>query len=223
MEEWIARRINSAHIQKTGVHTRKRSYLYVVTEFIDGQTLAQWMRDNLKLDLATVRRMAQQIVKGLRAFYRLEMLQQDLRPENIMIDSAGTLKIIDFGSTQVAGISGAAMTTQRVEMPGTAQYAAPKYFLGEDGTDHSDLYSLGVIVYQMLAGRLPYGAQMTQSATRTAQKKLQYRSILEEGRDVPAWVDEALRKAVHPEPHKRYGELSEFLYDLPSPNQAFLA
>ena len=104
MEEWVARRINSAHVLKPCLQSRKRNYLYVVTEFIDGQTLAQWMIDNPKPDLETVRGIVEQIAKGLRAFHRMEMLHQDLRPDNIMIDKTGTVKIIDFGSTRVTGV-----------------------------------------------------------------------------------------------------------------------
>ena len=100
MEEWVARRINSAHVLKPCIQSRRHNYLYVVTEFIDGQTLTQWMIDNPKPDLETVRGIVEQIAKGLQAFHRLEMLHQDLRPDNIMIDRTGTVKIIDFGSVQ---------------------------------------------------------------------------------------------------------------------------
>ncbi|MBV0881823.1 protein kinase [Noviherbaspirillum sp. L7-7A] len=222
MEEWIARRINNAHVLKAGAQTRKRNYLYVATEFIEGQTLAQWMRDNPRPDLATVRGLVGQIARGLLAFHRLEMLHQDLRPENIMIDASGTVKIIDFGSTRVAGLTETAMRLERAEMPGTAQYAAPEYFLGERGTPRSDLYSLGVIAYQLLTGRLPYGAQVAKATTRAAQRKLQYRSVLDDQRDIPAWIDETLRRALQPDSQKRYQELSEFLYDLHHPNKAYL-
>ena len=222
MEEWIARRISNAHVLKASAQTRKRNYLYVATEFIEGQTLAQWMRDNPRPDLATVRGLVEQIARGLLAFHRLEMLHQDLRPENVMIDASGTVKIIDFGSTRVAGLTETAMRLERAEMPGTAQYAAPEYFLGERGTPRSDLYSLGVIAYQMLTGRLPYGAQVAKATTRAAQRRLQYHSVLDDLREIPAWVDETLRRAVHPEPQKRYQELSEFLYDLHHPNKAYL-
>jgi serine/threonine protein kinase len=222
MEEWVARRINSAHVLKPCLQTRKRNFLYVVTEYIDGQTLTQWMIDNPKPDLETVRGIVEQIAKGLFAFHRLEMLHQDLRPENIMIDSTGTVKIIDFGSTRVAGIMEVATQTEQNNILGTAQYTAPEYFLGENGTSRSDLFSLGVITYQMLIGRLPYGAKVAQSRTKSAQKKLRYDSVLDDDREIPAWIDGVLRKAVHPDPYKRYEELSEFVFDLRHPNNDFL-
>lgn len=222
MEDWIARRINNAHVLKSCTQTRKRNFLYVVTEFIDGQTLTQWMIDNRKPDLETVRGIIEQITKALRAFHRLEMLHQDLRPDNIMIDSTGTVKIIDFGSTRVAGIIEMTTPLRRDNMLGTAQYTAPEYFLGEQGSERSDMFSLAVIAYQMLTGKLPYGAEVAKCKTKAAQNKLMYDSLRYENREIPAWVDDAIRKAVHPNPYKRYEELSEFIFDLRHPNQAFL-
>ena len=222
LEEWIARRINSAHVLKPCRQTRKRNYLYVVTEFIEGQTLAQWMIDNPKPDLVAVRGIVEQIARGLQAFHRLEMLHQDLKPDNIMIDTNGTVKIIDFGATRVAGIEEVDSPIMQINMLGAEQYAAPEYFLGENGSPSSDLFSLGVIVYQMLSGKLPYGAAVPRSRTRAAQRKLAYESVLHEDREIPAWVDDAIRKAVEPDPNDRYTELSEFIYDLHHPNQAFL-
>jgi serine/threonine protein phosphatase PrpC/predicted Ser/Thr protein kinase len=222
MEEWIARRINSAYVLKPCSQTRKRNHLYIVTEYIEGQTLTQWMIDHPKPDVETVRGIVEQIAKGLLAFHRMEMLHQDLRPNNIMIDNTGTVKIIDFGATRVAGIMEITTAIERNNILGTAQYTAPEYFLGESGTTRSDLFSLGVIAYQMLSGKLPYGAQVAKSKTKAAQRKLVYDSVLDDEREIPAWIDETLRKAVHPNPYKRYEELSEFLFDLRHPNKAFL-
>jgi serine/threonine protein phosphatase PrpC/ribosomal protein L39E len=222
MEEWVARRINSAHVIKPRAQSRKQDYLYVVTEYVEGQTLTQWMTDNPKPSLETVRGLVEQIARGLQAFHRLEMLHQDLRPENIMIDATGTAKIIDFGATRISGIADDAPVGSENAVLGTAQYTAPEYFLGEGGSTRSDIFSLGVIAYQMLTGRLPYGAQVAKTRTRSQQKKLKYKSALDDNRDIPAWIDGTLRKAVHPDPLRRYDELSEFIFDLRHPNAKFL-
>ncbi len=220
-EEWVARRISSAHVLKPCLPTRKRNYLYGVSEYIDGQTLAQWMIDNPRPELEAVRGLVEQIARGLRAFHRLEMLHQDLRPNNIMIDKTGTVKIIDFGATRVASLMEAGPGGPEAIL-GTAQYTAPEYFLGESGSPSSDVFSLAVITYQMLTGRLPYGAQVARARTRSAQDKLRYDSVLDDDKEIPAWIDGVLRKALHPKPAKRYEEAAEFAYDLRHPNAAFL-
>ncbi|WP_020210066.1 bifunctional protein-serine/threonine kinase/phosphatase [Gilvimarinus chinensis] len=220
MEDWIARRLDNLHILKAVDNSRKRHYLYLVTEYIDGQTLVQWMRDNPKPTLEKVRDIIEQIARGLQAFHRQEMIHQDLRPNNVMIDSEGTVKIIDFGATKVAGV--AEVLPEGGDIQGTAQFTAPEYFAGEIPTSRADIFSLGVIAYQMLSGHLPYGSAVSRARSARAQQKLHYRPLAMRRRDIPEWVDEAIAKAVHVKPLKRYAELSEFMADLRKPNRAFV-
>jgi serine/threonine protein phosphatase PrpC len=222
MEEWIASRIKSPHVAKLYIPSRKRNFLYNVSEYIEGQTLAQWMIDNPSPSLERVRAMAEQIARGLMALHRQEMIHQDLRPQNIMIDTAGTLKIIDFGSTRVEGIIDVNIRLEQENLLGTALYAAPEYFLAKTGSVSSDLYSLGVIVYQMFSGHFPYGVEVARAKTQNAQKKLKYTPLYHYNQEISVWVDEAIKKAVSTDPSERYEELSEFLYDLRHPNREFL-
>ena len=223
MEEWIAHRVNSPHVATAYSRPRTRNYIYTVMEFIDGRTLEQWMRDHPRPDLETVRGIVEQIVRGLRAFHRMEMIHQDLRPANVMVDASGTVKLIDFGSARVAGVMEIAGTSDQDVLLGTAQYAAPEYFLGEAGSTRSDLFSLGVITYQMLTGELPYGVEVAKCKTRMAQNRLTYTSALQYNRALPAWIDPVLRKALHPDPFKRYEALSEFTFDLRHPSKELLS
>jgi serine/threonine protein phosphatase PrpC len=222
MEEWVARRIDSPYVLKPCPPSRRRNFLYVAMEFIEGQTLRQWMIDHPRPDLETVRNIVEQTAKGLRAFHRKEMLHQDLRPDNIMIDKTGTAKIIDFGATKIAGVAEAAPSFTGDEILGTAQYTAPEYFRGAGGSPRSDLFSLGVIAYQMLTGQLPYGAQLAQARTKSQFGRLRYQPASDENRDVPPWMDAALRRAVDLDPAKRYESLSEFVFDLRHPNENYL-
>ena len=223
IEEWVARRINSIHVLKPCVQTRKRNFVYLVSEYIEGQTLRQWMLDHPAPHIEVVRGIVEQIARGMLAFHRLDMLHQDLRPENILIDDTGTVKIIDFGSVRVAGIAEIETSIEQPSILGTEQYTAPEYFLGEAGTARSEQFSLGVISYEMLSGRLPYGTRVAQLRSKQAQRALTYTSVLDPAREIPAWVDDAIKKAVHPNPDKRYQELSEFIFDLRQPSKQFLS
>ncbi|MGY3037595.1 serine/threonine protein phosphatase PrpC [Bradyrhizobium sp. USDA 4354] len=222
MEEWIARRIDSPYVLKPRSRSTRRNYLYVATEFVEGRTLRQWMLDNPRPDLETVRRIVEQIATGLRAFHRMEMLHQDLRPDNVLIDKTGTAKIIDFGSVRVAGVAEAAPRSADAEILGTVQYTAPEYFLGEGGSPRSDMFSLAAICYQMLTGHLPYGAQLAKIRGRSDAWRLRYRPAIDAERGIPGWIDGALRKALHPDPYKRHEDLSEFVFELRNPNPAYL-
>lgn len=217
-EEWVGRRINNQNVLKVLPHPRQRQFLYYLTEHYEGQTLRQWMIDNPRPSLTEVRRLIEQIATGLQAFHRLEMLHQDIKPENILIDDSATLKIIDLGSTKIAGIEEIKKPlSQRDRVLGTVNYSAPEILDGGKGSIQSDLYSVGVIAYEMLTGRLPYGEEPT-------VRKLQntdYASARTHNPELPVWVDGALRKAVHKQTALRYELLSEFIYDLSNPNAAF--
>ncbi|MCH9812911.1 MAG: protein kinase [Epsilonproteobacteria bacterium] len=222
MEEWIARRINNAHVLRAYPQSQKRNYIYNVTEYIEGETLTQWMIDHPKPTLEVVRKLIEQIAKGLYAFHKLEMIHQDIRPENIIIDKTGTVKIIDFGSTKVEGIKDINTGIEQENLQGTALYSAPEYFIGLEGSFRSDIFSVGVIMYQMLSGKSPYGVKVARTQTKAAQKKLKYQPLALYRSDIPIWVDKAIQKSLSVDPSARYGELSEFIYDIYNPNKKFL-
>ena len=213
-EEWVGKRLNNPHVMKVYQQTHKRCFLYYVAEYIEGQTLRQWMNDHPNPTLNEVRLLVNQMVVGVRAFHRREMIHQDLKPENIMIDTHGTVKIIDFGSTKIAGLEEIATPLTSHHLVGTLDYAAVEYFRDQPGSNRSDIFSLGVITYEMLTGRLPYGKTLSKRALR----RLEYQPIRNFNQAVPAWLDTVVKKAMHPEPSHRYGHLSEFIYDLSHPN-----
>ena len=169
MEEWIMGRVRSPHVVKPAP-ARRRSHVYVAAEYIEGVTLAQWLRSQPRPGLDAVRRIVDQVAKGLRAFHRLDMLHQDVRPENVMIDAAGNARIIDFGSVSVAGVVEMAPHDEDWTLHGAALYAAPEYFLGERGTVRSDVFALGVLTYFMLTGELPYGVGIPRAAGRATPR-----------------------------------------------------
>jgi serine/threonine protein kinase len=217
-EEWIGRRIQNQHVVKVYEPIRRRRFLYLIMEFLEGSTLRQWMHDHPDPELDEVRLLVEQIAKGLQAFHRLEMLHQDLKPENIIIDQSGTVKLIDFGSTKVAGIAEISSPLEQTNLLGTKNYTAPEYARDQPGTNRSDIFSLAVIIYEMLSGKLPYGEMSSNWKTLDFKNSLVYTPLLDYKRSLPKWISATIRKAVHPDPEKRYGELSEFIYDLSHPN-----
>ncbi|MDX1490140.1 MAG: bifunctional protein-serine/threonine kinase/phosphatase [Pseudohongiellaceae bacterium] len=221
MEEWVGRRIDNPHVLKIYEPTRRRRCLYHVAEFLPGQSLRQWMIDNPNPDLETIRTSVEQIAQGLQAFHRQDMLHQDLKPENIVRDQAGTFKIIDFGSVKVAGIAEIESPVLSGALLGTKNYTAPEYINKQAVGNGADIFSLGVICYEMFCGRLPF-EEAPANWNQKHWQNLQYTPLTDYRDDVPRWVDACLKKAVNPDPKKRYKELSEFLYDLRVPNTKLL-
>ena len=222
IEDWVARRVDNPHIVKPCHTPMPRSAIYVATEYLEGKSLTQWIRENLLPDLDAFRNIMQQLARGLQGLHRQEMLHQDLKPDNILISPDGKLTIIDFGAARVAGLEEAQTGLPQINLLGAAQYAAPEYFIGEIGSPSSDQFSLGVIAYQILTGRLPYGDAVPRVRSTKAIQALRYIAASELNSDIPNWMDAAIKRAVNPTPENRYPQISEFIHDLLHPNSDYI-
>lgn len=222
LEEWIGRRIDNAHVVRIVEQQRPRRFLYYVMEYVAGKTLQQKLDDEGPLSLSEVRQIVPQLISGLRAFHRLDMLHQDLKPGNIMLSDEGVVKIIDFGSTRIAGIADVISPIERKTLLGTREYTAPEYLLGEQAGVQADQFALGSIIYNLLSGQLPYGKHFEKAINRQHLSRLNYQSLTQLQADIPVWVDKAIQKSVQLNPQRRYEVLSELQTDLTKPNPAFL-
>ncbi len=220
VEEWAMRRLNHPGLLSAPPLLRNRRHAFSVSEYVEGQSLHGWLLDHPLPELTVVRDFVKQIASALHAMHRREMIHRDLRPHNILLDGDGRLKIIDFGSVQVAGLDELALHALDAAFAGTMQYSAPEIYRGYEATAGSDLFSLGVITYQMLTGHLPYGPRAAGAASGGALRKLVYTPVTQHNPDVPDWMDAAIAKAVAVDPARRYAELSEFVVDLAKPNRS---
>ncbi len=223
IEEWIGRRISDSHLVRVLEKSRHPNFLYYLMERVQGQPLGEWIRANQKPDINRVVAIVDQIIHGLRAMHRRETLHQDLKPDNIVIEPDGNVKIIDFGSTFIAGVNEIRIPIERGVKLGTLRYSAPEYKLGHRPSQKSDLFSLGLIAYEMLtAGRHAYGEKFENADTLRDFSTLDYSPATRHNPLVPPWLDAALRTAVAINPENRYDALSEFVTDLQRPNTEFL-
>lgn len=220
LNEWVASRIDSPHVVRARAPQRPRGHLFVAMEYVPGQTLAQWMVDHPRPALDEVRTIVEQIARGLQALHRREMLHQDLRPANVLIDAQGTARLIDLASAHVPGLE-AAPDCRPTAIEGTLQYTAPEYLIGQGGDTGSDLFSLAAITYQMLTGQLPYGLQVARLRPGDDPRRLRYLPLAHHRPDLPDWLDAVLRKALHPQPARRQQAVSEFAHDLRAPGPDF--
>lgn len=219
-EEWVGQRIDHPNVMKTFPSHHDKNFLYYLGEHIQGMNLRQWMNDNPTPSLDEVRQLTKQIVQGLRAFQRADMVHQDLKPENIMINQDGRIKILDFGTVKIAGIEEMTSPLDKSIPQGSVNYVAPEYLLGEPGNFRSDLFSLGVIVYEMITGKLPFKEMSTNDVKLKSYADMDYTPALHQRKGLPLWVEGCLRKALQPNPRFRYEALSEFQQDLAHPNQS---
>ncbi|MCF6253257.1 MAG: protein kinase, partial [Thiomicrorhabdus sp.] len=216
-EEWIGQRLKHPGLMKTYKPRAKKQFLYFTTEYIKGQTVGQWITAHPEPKISDVREYIEQLSCALRAMHRQDVIHQDLKPDNVMITDKDRVKIIDFGAVHAAGLAELATVLQRQHPEGTLNYTAPEYLMGEPGSKRSDIFSLGVICYEMLTGKLPYKEKIANKFKLKKYESMHYISIQTHRPDLPDWLDVVLKKACEPNPTKRYGLISEFIHDLKTP------
>ncbi|MEZ0150894.1 MAG: protein kinase [Candidatus Reddybacter sp.] len=221
MESWIGSRIDNPHVAKVIDGGKSKSCLYYLTEYIDGITLERWIKENPKPAVQDVILLVQQIVKGIRAFHSRETLHQDIKPGNILIDKNGQIKIIDFGSCFIQGIAEIATPLEREGVLGTAAYSAPEVVISARSTVQSDIFSLAVIVYEMLTGEPPFEGKLEECRTSKAYLKTKYIPCYDINPLIPIWIDGAVKKGLRFSPERRYEDISEFLHELQKPNPKY--
>ncbi|MBK8326783.1 MAG: protein kinase [Moraxellaceae bacterium] len=159
-EEWIGQRFHHPDIVKTYTPTRPHRYLYLIQEYLEGQSLRTWRKKNPNAPVQTLINFAKPAIKALRALHRRETLHQDVKPDNLFLTESGQLKLIDFGSATVGSLSESLSLRA-----GAAEYAAPEYALGISRDGRADQFSLAVTLYELLTGHYP-----TANITKTQKK-----------------------------------------------------
>lgn len=221
MESWMGSRINNPHVVKVIEPHREKKWLYYLTEYIEGITLEQWIKENPQPGVQEVSYILAQIGKGLRAMHKREILHQDIKPGNIMIDHNGEVKIIDFGSCYSKGIAEIATPLDDAGILGTAGYSAPEVVITGKSTVQSEVFSLAVLAYEMLTGKEPFSGKLNKCRTAKAYLKTKYVPCFDLNPLVPIWIDCAIKKGLRFQANRRHEDISEFLYELQKPNPKY--
>jgi protein phosphatase len=222
-EAWVGERIKHKNVMRIITPEQPSKFLYHVCQYIEGQPLGEWMHDNPHPNIADVRNIIRQVISALRAFQRLDLVHRDLKPDNIMIDQYGHVTLIDYGTVSVASLNESHLNLEESVPQGTLNYIAPETLLHMHADHQSDLFSLGVVCYEMLCGALPYKPMSSSSATVKDYPFWHYLSVNQHRKDLPLWLDLALEKAVSADPKLRYKAFSEFEADINKPNITALA
>lgn len=217
-EGWVGQRINHPNVMKVLNTADDSDFLYHICEYMDGQTLRQWQADTPEPQLSQVRNIALQMVQALRAFQRLDMVHRDLKPDNVMIDAHGKVTLIDYGTVKIAAMHDDINQIVDECPQGTLGYTAPETLVTLNADFKSDLFSLAVIIYELLSGQLPYKSLSATQHSPLGNTVWHYRSIRDYRHDIPFWFDQTLMKATAVKPEHRYSSFSEFINDLNTPN-----
>ena len=199
---------------------KSNSAHFIVTEFVDGKTLRQMMTEK-PLKLRETLNVAIQVAGALVGAHAAGIVHRDIKPENIMIRPDGLVKILDFG---LAKLTDAPVTSAELETPtllqskpglvmGTVQYMSPEQARGKNVDARTDIWSLGIVIYEMVTGKVPFEGETT-SDIIAALIKDEPESIRSTVPDVPLELEEVVKKALTKDLGLRYQTISKFLTDL---------
>ena len=215
-EEEIGRDLDHPSVMKE-FSDDHRSRPYKVMEWVEGRLLRDVMRGTEKMPVARAVRIALGICNALEYIHGRGVVHRDLKPENIMIDADDRVKLIDFG---IAGKAGASRLTFRrlSDVMGTPDYISPEQVEGNRGDARSDLYALGVILYEMLTGETPFCGP---NAFAVMNDRLQHNPVppREIEPAVTPQLQEIVYRAMEREPRNRYASAREFAQDLKNPGE----
>lgn len=183
---------------------------YIVMEYVKGKTLKQIIRDNVRLSYEKALEMAIQIARALDCAHRNNIIHRDVKPQNILVTDDGVVKVTDFG---IAKTPTSVTITNTNKVMGSAHYFSPEQARGNMVDFRTDIYSLGIVLYEMVTGRVPYDAE---SPVSVALKHIQEPVVPPRKLNsaVPESLNKLILKAVEKDPNMRYQSIKEMLSDM---------
>lgn len=184
--------------------------IHIVTEFVDGLDLSELLYKIKKpLPLTFVIYLLEKLLPGIDYLHSKDIVHRDIKPGNILLNSKGDVKITDFS---IARIDGDQKLTKTGNKVGTLLYMSPEQVLGKTPDEKSDVYSLGICLYELLTGKLPYHWDKDLSEFKIMQKIVNEKlpSLKELNADIPDELIKIVEKATHKEPGQRFSSTLEF-------------
>jgi serine/threonine protein phosphatase PrpC len=207
-EAWVGARVNSPWIGRIiELPPGRQTCLYTVMPLYQGEPLSGRLVRRPSVGLEEGRNIAIKLARGVAALHRAGIIHRDIKPDNIILEGGGALKLIDLGVVRVPGLE----DFPPEDIPGTLGYMAPEMLRGDEpGNEATDMYALGVTMFRAFAGEFPYGNIDAVSPPR----KNRPTPLSDLRPDLPAWLQATLGRAIAFDPAERFRDMNEFAAEM---------
>jgi serine/threonine protein phosphatase PrpC len=206
-EAWVGARVTSpwlGHVIE--LPPGRQTCLYTVMPLYQGELLETRLTRRPALGLEEGRHIAIKLARAAAALHRFGIVHRDIKPDNVILEGEGSLKLIDFGVVRVPGLE----DSPPADIPGTPAYMAPEMFEGEPGNEATDIYALGVAMFRAFTSEFPYGNSDATSPPRRDRPT----SLCALRPDLPAWLQAALGRAIAIDSTERFRDMTEFAVEM---------
>jgi serine/threonine protein phosphatase PrpC len=206
-EAWVGARVNSpwvGHVME--LPPGRQTCLYTVMPLYEGELLETRLARRPGIGLEEGRNIGIKLARAAAALHRAGIIHRDIKPDNVILEAEGSLKLIDLGVVRIPGLE----DFPPEDIPGTPGYMAPEMFTGEAGNEATDIYALGVTLFRAFTGEFPYGNRDATSPPRRDRPK----ELVQIRPDLPAWLQAALARAIATDPAERFRDMTEFAVEL---------
>jgi serine/threonine protein kinase len=206
-EAWVGARVHSPWLGRTiELPPGRQTCLYTVMPLYPGELLETRLARRPAMGLEEGRNITIKLARAAAALHGVGIIHRDIKPDNVILESEGSLKLIDLGVVRVPGME----DFPPADIPGTPAYMAPEMFSGEPGNEATDIYALGVTMYRAFTGEYPYGNPDATSQPRRSRPTAL--SLLRP--DLPAWLQGLLGRAIAIDPAERFHDMTEFAVEM---------
>jgi serine/threonine protein kinase len=206
-EAWVGARVHNPWVGRViELPPVRQTCLYTVMPLYEGELLETRLGRNPAVGLEEGRNIAVKLARAVAALHRAGVIHRDIKPDNVILEGGGSLKLIDLGIVRAPALENSLPD----EIPGTQAYMAPEMFEGERGNEATDVYALGVTMFRAFTREFPYGnVDATSPARRNRPRDF---SALRP--DLPAWLQAALLRAISVDPTQRFHDMAEFAFEI---------
>jgi serine/threonine protein kinase len=206
-ESWVGARVHSPGLGRIiELPHGRQTCLYAVMPLYAGELLETRLSRRPALGLEEGRNIAFRLARAVATLHRDGIIHRDIKPDNVILEGDGSLKLVDLGAVRIRGLEDSAPN----DIPGTRAYVAPEMFADEAGNEATDIYALGVTLFRAFTGEFPYGN--SDAVSPPARDRPYELTVLRP--DLPAWLQAALARAIAIDPGERFRDMSEFAAEM---------